>query len=64
MKYNLLCFQTSGGVKIFFNKRDYQVSTSFNKFHEGKQKIEAIKSCKMNFNSVASSRPLTHGQIS
>ena len=27
MKYNLLCFQTSARLIIFFNKDDYQVST-------------------------------------
>ena len=31
MKYNLLCFQTSGRLIIFFNKHDYQVSTSLMK---------------------------------
>ena len=29
MKYNSLCFQTSGRLIVFFNKHDYQVSTSF-----------------------------------
>ena len=28
MKYNFLCFQTSGRLIIFYNKHDYQVSTS------------------------------------
>ena len=31
MKYNLLCFQTSGRLIVFFNKHDYKVSTSFMK---------------------------------
>ena len=38
MKYNLLCFQTSGRLMIFYNKHDYQVSTSLmkeNKRHKG-----------------------------
>ena len=28
MNYNLLCFQTSGRLIIYFNKHDYQVLTS------------------------------------
>ena len=38
MKYNLLCFQTSGRLIIFFNKHDYQISTSLmnqNKRYKG-----------------------------
>ena len=31
MNYNLLCFQTSGRLLIFFNKHDYEVSTSLMK---------------------------------
>ena len=31
MKYNLHCFQTSGRLIIFYNKHDYQVSTSLMK---------------------------------
>ena len=61
MKYNLLRFQTSGRLIIFFNKHDYQVSTSLMK--ESKR-YKRLKTAKWIFYSEASSRPFTHGQIS
>ena len=49
IKFNLLRFHISGGLTIFFTEHDYKVSTI---------------SSKMDFYSVTSSRPFTHGQIS
>ena len=43
MKYNLLCFQTSGRLIIFFNKHDYQVSTSLMKQNKRYKGLKTAK---------------------
>ena len=43
MKYNLLCFQTSGRPKIFFNKDDCQVSTSLMKENKRYKRLKTSK---------------------
>ena len=43
MKYNLLCFQTSGGLIIFYNKHDYQVSTSLMKQNKRYKGLKTAK---------------------
>ena len=43
MKYNLLCFQTSGRLTIFFNKDDYQVSTSLMKQNKRYKGLKTAK---------------------
>ena len=43
MKYNLLRFQTSGRLIIFFNKHDYQVSTSLMKENKRYKRLKTAK---------------------
>ena len=43
MKYNLLCFQTSGRLIIFFNEHDYRVSTSLMKENERYKRLKTAK---------------------
>ena len=43
MKYNLLCFQTSGRLIIFFNEYDYQVSTSLMKENKRYKRLKTAK---------------------
>ena len=43
MKYNLLRFQTSGRLMIFFNKPDYQVSTSLMKQNKRYKGLKTAK---------------------
>ena len=43
MKYNLLCFQTSGRLIIFFCKHDYQVSTSLMKENKRYKRLKTAK---------------------
>ena len=43
MKHNLLCFQTAGTLKIFFNKHDYQVSTSLMKENKRYKRLKTAK---------------------
>ena len=43
MKYNLLCFQTSGRLKIYFNKHDYQVVTSLMKQNKRYKRLKTAK---------------------
>ena len=43
MKYNLLCFQSSCRLIIFFHKHDYQVSTSLMKEHKRYKRLKTAK---------------------
>ena len=43
MKYNLLCFQISGTLIIFFNKHVYQVSTSLMKENKRYKRLKTAK---------------------
>ena len=43
MKYNLLCFQISGRLIIFFNEHDYQVSTSLMKENKRYKRLKTAK---------------------
>ena len=43
MKYNLLCFQTSSRLIIFFNKHDFQVSTSLMKQNKRYKGLKTAK---------------------
>ena len=43
MKYNLLCFQTSDRLKIYFNKHDYQVVTSLMKQNKRYKRLKTAK---------------------
>ena len=43
MKYNLLCFQISGRLIIFFNKHDYQVLTSLMKENKRYKRLKTAK---------------------
>ena len=43
MKYNLLCFQTSGRLIIYFNKHDYQVLTSLMKQNKRYKRLKTAK---------------------
>ena len=43
MKYNLLRFQTSGRLTIFFNNHDYQVSTSLMKENKRYKRLKTAK---------------------
>ena len=43
MKYNLLCFQTSGRLIIFFNKHDYQVLTNLTKENNRYKRLKIAK---------------------
>ena len=43
MKYTLLRFQTSGRLIIFFNKHDYQVSTSLMKENKRYKRLKTAK---------------------
>ena len=43
MKYNLLCFQTSRRLIIFFNKDDYQVSTRLMKQNKRYKGLKTAK---------------------
>ena len=43
MKYNLLRFQTSGRLIIFFNKHDYQVLTSLMKENKRYKRLKTAK---------------------
>ena len=43
MKYNLLCFQISGRLIIFFNKYDYQVLTSLMKENKRYKRLKTAK---------------------
>ena len=43
MKYNLLCFQISGRLIIFFNKYDYQVLTSLIKENKRYKRLKTAK---------------------
>ena len=43
MKYNLLCFQTSDRLIVFFNKHDYQVLTSFMKENKRYMRLKTAK---------------------
>ena len=43
MKYNLLRFQTSGRLIIFFNKHDYQVLTSLIKENKRYKRLKTTK---------------------
>ena len=61
-KYTLLCSQIYDRFIILFIKYNHKVSASFIK---EKQRYKwLIKNSKMDFYSVASSRPFAHGQIS
>ena len=59
--YNLLRFQIFGELIIFFTEHDYKVWTIFIKENK---RYKWSKTAKWIFNSVASSRPFAHGQIS
>ena len=43
MKYNLLCFQSSCRLIIFFHKHDYQVSTSLMKENKRCRRLKTAK---------------------
>ena len=43
MKYNLLCFQTSDRLILFYNKHDYQVSTSLAKENKRYKRLKTAK---------------------
>ena len=43
MKYNLLRFQISGRLIIFFNKHDYPVSTSLTKENKKYKQLKTEK---------------------
>ena len=43
MKYNSFCFQTSGRLIIFFNKHDYQVSSSLMKQNKRYKGLKTTK---------------------
>ena len=43
MKYNLLCFQSSCRLIIFFHKHDYQVSTSLMKENKRYRRLKTTK---------------------
>ena len=43
MKYNLLCFQISGRLMIFFNKHDYPVLTSLMKENKRYKRLKTAK---------------------
>ena len=43
MKYNLFRFQTSGRLIIFFNKHNYQVSTSLMKENKRYKRLKTAK---------------------
>ena len=43
MKYNLLRFQTSGRLINFFNKHDYEVSTSLMKENKRYKRLKTAK---------------------
>ena len=43
MKYCLLCFQTSGRLKIFFDRHDYQVLTSLMKQNKRYKRLKTAK---------------------
>ena len=43
MKYNLLCFQISGRLIVFFNKHDYQLLTSLMKENKRYKRLKTAK---------------------
>ena len=43
MKYNVLCFQISGRLTIFFNKHDYQVLTRLKEENKRYKRLKTAK---------------------